>query len=129
MPLAASTIARATARDANSVRARIEALETVLERAITIPGLGRKVGLDAVIGLVPGVGDVATGLMSAYLIWEARNLGLSRWTLLRMAGNTAFDTAIGSIPIAGDVFDLLFRSNSRNLRLVKRHLDRHHPRR
>ena len=113
--------------DAASVRRRIEAMEAVLERAVTIPGINYKVGLDAIAGLVPVLGDVLTATMGAYLIWEARNLGLPKWKLVRMAGNLAFDTAIGAVPVAGDLFDLLFRSNSRNLKIVKRHLDKHHP--
>jgi len=113
--------------DAASVRRRIEAMEAVLERAITIPGVNYKVGLDAIAGLVPVLGDVLTATMGAYLIWEARNLGLPKWKLVRMAGNVAFDTAVGAVPLAGDLFDLLFRSNSRNLRIVKKHLDKHHP--
>ena len=113
--------------DPASVRQRIEAMETVLERAITIPGIRYKVGLDAIAGLVPVVGDVLTAVMGAYLIWEARNLGMPKWKLVRMAGNVAFDTAIGAVPLAGDLFDFIFRSNSRNLKIVKRHLDKHHP--
>ena len=113
--------------DPASVRQRIEAMETVLERAITIPGIRYKVGLDAIAGLVPVLGDVLTALMGTYLIWEARNLGLPKWKLIRMAGNIAFDTALGAIPFAGDLFDFIFRSNSRNLKIVKRHLDKHHP--
>ena len=117
------------ARHPDAVRARVEALETLLERAIRIPVIDRRIGLDAVIGLVPGVGDIVTGALSAYMIWEARNLGLSRGQVLRMAANVGFDTAIGAIPVVGDLFDLAFRSNSRNLRLIKRHLDERHPRR
>jgi hypothetical protein len=110
-----------------AVRQRIEAMERLLERSFVIPGLNRPVGLDAIAGLVPVVGDVLTAAMGAYLIWEASNLGLPKWKLWRMAGNVAFDSAVGAIPLAGDVFDLLFRSNTRNLKIVKRHLDRHHP--
>ena len=110
-----------------AVRQRVEALEGLLERAFTIPGTQMKVGLDAIVGLVPVVGDWVTGAMSAYLIWEARNLGMSKWQLARMSGNAVFDTAIGMIPFAGDLFDFVFKSNSRNLRIIKRHLDRHHP--
>lgn len=132
-PLATSraTIARHAAalpvsRRPADIRARVEALEAVMERAIKLPG-GRHVGLDAIIGFIPGVGDIATGCIAAYLVWEARNLGLPRRTLLRMAANAAFDTALGAVPIAGDIFDFFFRSNSRNLKLIKRHLDRLHP--
>ena len=114
-------------RDPAAVRQRIEAMERLLERSFVIPGLGRPVGLDAIAGLIPVVGDVITAAMGAYLIWEAHNLGLPKWKLWRMAGNVAFDSAVGAIPVAGDLFDFVFRSNSRNLRIVRRHLDKHHP--
>ena len=113
--------------DPVSVRQRIEAMEFLLERCIELPGIGCKVGLDAIIGLIPVIGDIITAAMGAYIVWEARNLGLPKWKLWRMAGNIAFDTALGAAPIAGDAFDLLFRSNTRNLKIVKRHLDKHHP--
>ena len=116
-----------TGSDPAAVRRRIEAMEQLLERSFVIPGLNRPVGLDAIAGLVPVLGDVVTAALGAYLIWEANNLGLPKWKLWRMAGNVAFDTAVGAIPVAGDLFDLLFRSNTRNLRIVRRHLDKHHP--
>ena len=114
-------------RDPAAVRQRIEAMEALLERSFVIPGINRPVGLDAIAGLIPVVGDIVTAGMGAWIIWEANNLGLPKWKLWRMAGNVVFDSAVGAIPVAGDVFDFLFRSNSRNLRIVKRHLDRHHP--
>lgn len=114
-------------RDPAALRKRLETLEFLLERSFTIPGINRPVGLDAIVGLVPVVGDVVTGLMGAYIIWEARNLGMPRWKIWRMIANLGFDTALGAIPLAGDAFDLLFRSNTRNLRIIKKHLDRHHP--
>ena len=113
--------------DPASVRRRIEAMEQLLERSFTIPGVNYSVGLDAVAGLVPVVGDLITAAMGAWIVWEAKNLGLPKWKLWRMAGNVAFDTAVGAVPLVGDAFDLLFRSNTRNLKIVKRHLDRHHP--
>ncbi len=113
--------------DPAAARARIVVLERILERAFVIPGLNRPVGLDALFGLVPVAGDLIAGAMGVYLIWEARNLGLPRLTLLRMLANVGIDTALGAVPVAGDLFDLLFRSNAMNLRLVRRHLDRHHP--
>lgn len=116
-----------TGNDPAAVRRRIEALEQVLERSFVIPGINRPVGLDAVVGLVPVLGDVVTAAMGAYLVWEASNLGMPKWKLWRMAGNVAFDSAVGAIPVAGDVFDFLFRSNTRNLKIVRRHLDKHHP--
>ncbi|WP_184071237.1 DUF4112 domain-containing protein [Sphingosinicella soli] len=114
-------------RDPQAVRVRVEMLEKLLERSITIPGIRYKIGLDAVLGLIPVGGDILSGLMSAYIIWEARNLGMSRWALTRMAGNTVFDTVIGFVPLVGDAIDVLFRSNTRNLRIIKAHMDRHHP--
>ena len=116
-----------TGTDPHSVRRRIEAMEHLLERSFRIPGINYPVGLDSIAGLVPVVGDFVTAAMGAYIVWEARNAGLPKWKLWRMAGNIAFDTAVGAIPIAGDAFDLLFRSNTRNLKIVKRHLDKHHP--
>lgn len=109
------------------VRRRMEAMERLLERSFVIPGTRLPVGLDSIIGLIPVIGDAIAAALGAYLVWEARNLGLPKWKLWRMAGNIAFDTAVGAVPVAGDIFDFAFRSNSRNLKLVKRHLDRHHP--
>lgn len=114
-------------RDPASVRARVEAMEVLLERSFRIPGTNVPVGLDALIGLVPVVGDLIATALGAYIVWEARNLGLPRWKLLRMGANVAFDTAIGLIPLVGDAADLVFRSNTRNLRILRKHLDKHHP--
>jgi Domain of unknown function (DUF4112) len=113
--------------DPHSVRRRIEALEQMLEGMFELPVLGRRFGLDALLGLVPVVGDVVSAAMGLYLVWEARNLGLPRWRLWQMAGNVGFDTLVGAVPVAGDLFDFLYRSNTRNLKIVRRHLDRHHP--
>jgi len=116
-----------TGSDVISVRQRIEAMEMLLERSFRIPGINYPVGLDAIIGLIPVLGEIVTTAMGAYIIWEARNLGLPRWKIWRMVGNTAFDTAIGAVPVIGDAADLVFRSNTRNLRIIKKHLDKHHP--
>lgn len=115
------------ARDPAAIRKRIETMEMLLERSLTIPGTNRSVGLDSILGLVPVIGDVITAAMGAYIVWEARNLGMPKWQLWRMAGNVAFDAAVGAIPVAGDLFDFLYRSNSRNVRIIRRHLDKHHP--
>ncbi|WP_235911079.1 DUF4112 domain-containing protein [Croceibacterium soli] len=113
--------------DPTEIRQRIETLEMLLERSFVIPGINRPVGLDSIAGLIPIVGDIVTAAMGAYIVWEANNLGIPKWKLWRMAGNIAFDTAVGAIPVAGDLFDFMFRSNSRNLKIIKRHLDKHHP--
>ncbi len=115
------------ARDPTAIRRRIETMEMLLERSLVIPGLNRAVGLDSILGLVPVIGDVITAAMGAYIVWEARNLGMSKWQLWRMAGNIGFDALIGAVPLAGDLFDFLFKSNSRNLRIIRKHLDKHHP--
>lgn len=113
--------------DPHSILKRVEAMEKLLERSFVIPGINRPVGLDAVVGLVPVVGDFVTAAMGFYIIWEARNLGLPKWKLARMSGNLLIDTALGAVPVAGDLFDVLYRSNTRNLRIIHRHLDKHYP--
>lgn len=113
--------------DPHSVRQRLEAMEHILERLFVIPGTNRRVGLDALGGLVPVFGDMATAALGAWLVWEAKNLGLPKWKLWRMGGNVAFDMVLGFVPLLGDAADFLFRSNTRNLRTLKAHLDKHHP--
>ncbi|HEX7875728.1 MAG TPA: DUF4112 domain-containing protein [Sphingobium sp.] len=114
-------------RDPASVRRRIEVMEAMLEGLFVIPGTNRRVGLDSLVGLIPVVGDLATAAMGGWIVWEARNLGMSKWQLTRMAANVGFDTLVGAIPFAGDVFDFLYKSNTKNLRIIRRHLDKHHP--
>ena len=114
-------------RDPAAVRRRIEGMEMLLERAITIPGTKRKFGLDVILDLIPVVGDSMAAGMGAWLVWEARNLGMPKWHLARMAGNVAVDWLLGLIPFIGAIPDFFFRSNTRNLRIVKRWLDLHHP--
>lgn len=113
--------------DPASVRRRVEAMERLLERIIVIPGINRPVGLDVILDLVPFAGSTAGAVLGAYMTWEARNLGMSKWQMTRMAGNVGVDWLLGLIPWVGAIPDFLFRSNTRNLRIVKRHLDRHHP--
>lgn len=102
--------------------ARITLVAKLMDSAFLVPGLNRRVGLDAVLGLVPGVGDALSAALSSYIIWEAHQLGLPRWKIARMVGNVAMDTAIGAIPFAGDVFDVFFKANERNLRIIHDHL-------
>ena len=116
-----------TGTDAASVRARVIVMERLLERSFVIPGVNVPVGLDALVGLVPVLGDILTAAMGAYIVWEARNLGMSKWNLARMGANVVFDVALGVIPVVGGAADLMFRSNSRNLKLILKHIDKHHP--
>lgn len=114
-------------RDPASIRRRIEAMEALLEGLFVLPGTNRRVGLDSLIGLVPVIGDLVTAGMGAWIIWEARNLGMPKWQLARMAGHVGIDTLIGAIPFAGDLFDFLYKSNTKNLRIIRKYMDRHHP--
>jgi len=104
--------------------ARITLLAKLLDSAFYIPGLNRRIGFDALIGVVPIVGDAISAALSSYIIWEAHQLGLPRWKIARMVGNVAVDTAIGAIPLAGDLFDVFFKANMRNIRIINDHLDR-----
>jgi hypothetical protein len=110
-----------------AVRARVEALERVMEHLFTVPGINRKIGLDVLLDLVPVVGSTAAAALGTYLAWEARNLGMSKTAVARMAGNIGFDWLLGLIPWIGAIPDFFFRSNTRNLRIIKRHLDKYHP--
>lgn len=113
--------------DPASVRQRVEAMERLLERLFVIPGTNQKIGLDVVLDLVPVVGDIAAAGLGAYIVWEARNLGMSKSQVARMAGNVGFDWLLGLIPWVGAIPDFFFRSNSRNLGIIKKHLDKHYP--
>lgn len=115
------TAALPTGTDPQSVRQRVEALERLLEGLIEVPLLGRKVGLDALVGLVPGIGDAVTAAMGLYLVWEARNLDMPRWQVWRMLGNVGIDALVGAVPVAGDLFDFLYRSNTKNLKIIRKH--------
>ena len=113
--------------DVSAVRQRVVALERLLEGLVTLPGTNRKLGLDVILDLIPVAGDTVAAALGAYMIWEARNLGMSKSQMGRMAGNVGFDWLLGLIPFVGAVPDFFFRSNSRNLKIIKQHLDRHHP--
>jgi Domain of unknown function (DUF4112) len=112
-----------SARVAQSV-ARIDALAALMDAAFVIPGTNVKMGLDGLVGLVPVVGDIVASVISSYIVWEARQLGAPRWLIARMLINVAIDTAVGSVPIIGDAFDVMFRANVMNMALLKRHLER-----
>ena len=112
--------------DPQSVRQRVEAMEKLLERMFVIPGTKQTVGLDVILDLIPGIGDIAGAALGAYIVWEANNLGMSKWQLMRMSGNVGFDFLLGLIPWVGAIPDFFFRSNTRNLKMIRRHLDTHH---
>jgi hypothetical protein len=104
--------------------ARLEALAKLMDGAFVIPGTNIRMGLDGLIGLVPVAGDMISGLISTYMIWEARQLGAPRWLITRMLANTLLDTTVGAIPVLGDAFDVLFRANMKNMALLRRHMEK-----
>ncbi len=122
-----ATVAALVGRDPLSVRRRIEAMEKLLEGIFVIPGTNFRIGLDVILDVIPVGGSMVAAAMGAWMAWEARNLGMPKSAIVRMAGNIGFDALLGAIPWIGAVPDLFFRSNSRNLKIVKAHLDRHHP--
>jgi hypothetical protein len=113
--------------DPQSVRKRVELMERLLERMFVIPGINRPVGLDVILDALPFAGDVIGAALGSWLVWEARNLGMSKWQMARMFGNVGIDFLLGAIPFVGAIPDFFFRSNSRNLRIIRKHLDQHHP--
>ena len=104
--------------------ARLEALAKLMDGAFVVPGTNLRFGLDGIIGLLPVAGDMIAGLVSTYLIWEAKQLGAPSWLIGRMVVNTLLDTTIGAIPVVGDAFDVLFRANMKNMALLRRHLEK-----
>lgn len=103
---------------------RLRRLARLLDSAIEIPGTQFRFGLDPIIGLVPGIGDVIGAIFSTLIIFQAARLGASRAILIRMMTNVAVDTLVGEIPLFGDLFDFGWKSNTRNIALLEQHLDR-----
>ena len=104
--------------------AEVETLAWLLDNSIPVPGTGgRRFGIDALIGFVPLIGDIVSGGIGLYVVWRGSHLGLPRVVVARMLANSAIDMAVGAIPFAGDAFDLWFKANSRNLGIMRRHLE------
>jgi Domain of unknown function (DUF4112) len=101
---------------------RVRQLAILLDEAILIPGINKRIGLDPIIGLIPGGGDTITMLMSGYIVVEAAMLGLPKATLLQMVSNIVIDAVAGTVPIVGDLFDVVSKANMRNLKLLDIHL-------
>jgi hypothetical protein len=95
-----------------------------MDAAFAIPGTRIRLGADAALGLVPGVGDLVAKIAAAYILYEAHQLGVPKRKLVRMGGNVLVDLMFGSVPVAGDVFDVFWRANSRNMRIVRDHIER-----
>jgi len=113
--------------DAASRRAslnRIDMLATMLDTAFVLPGTDVRFGVESLLRLLPGAGDVLASALSCYLLYEARQLGVPRLLLARMAGNVIIEAIFGAVPIAGDAFDIFFRANRRNVALLREHFAR-----
>jgi hypothetical protein len=104
--------------------ARIEAIAKLLDVAFILPGTNIRYGIDGLIGLIPVVGDIITTAISLWLVREARALGAPWYITARMLGNVAVDGVVGIVPFAGDAFDVMFRANMRNVRLLRRWLEK-----
>jgi hypothetical protein len=100
----------------------VRALARLMDDQFEVPGTKLRVGLDALVGLVPGVGDLVSTAISLWIVNQARRLGVSRWVLARMGWNVLVDAGVGAIPLAGDAFDLVWKSNRRNIVLLEKHL-------
>lgn len=101
---------------------RVRVLARALDSAMPIPGTSFRFGLDPILGLVPGVGDLAGAVMSGYIVLAGIRMGVSRAGVVRMIGNIAIDTLVGSVPVLGDIFDAGWKSNNRNVALIERHM-------
>lgn len=112
-------------RDPSRSRARIDRIARLLDSAYTIPGTRIRIGLDPLIGLIPGAGDMMTTALSAYVVYEAHRAGLPAKAVLRMVVNIVIDLIIGTVPILGDIGDIFWRANRRNLAIFDEHLARH----
>jgi hypothetical protein len=104
--------------------ARLDRIARVMDTAFAIPGTKIRLGADAVLGLAPGVGDIIAQAVSAYILYEAHRMGVPKYKLLRMGGNILMDLTFGAVPIAGDVFDVFWRSNIRNMKIVRDHIEK-----
>lgn len=103
---------------------RLDALSKLLDVAFVLPGTNIRYGIDGLIGLVPVVGDVLTTAISLWIVREARALGAPKHIVARMLGNVALDGVVGLVPFAGDAFDVMFRANVRNMRMLKKWMDK-----
>jgi hypothetical protein len=122
--VAAPPAGDAVGRDRAAIIAEFERVSRLLDSQWRIPGTSMRFGIDPLVGLVPGLGDVATGLVSAYIVVMAKRLGLPNHVMARMAGNIALDVVVGAIPLLGSVFDLFYKANRRNFRILQEHVER-----
>jgi hypothetical protein len=109
---------------------RLDALRKVaqlLDSAFVVPGTSLRIGLDPIIGLVPGIGDLISPLFTVGILWQGRELGIPKIVQLRMIFNVAIDTVVGLAPVLGDLFDFAWKANNMNMALLERHAQEEHP--
>ena len=104
--------------------ARLEALGHLLDMAFILPGTNVRYGIDGLIGLIPVVGDIITTAIALWIVREARALGAPRWLVARMLTNVAIDGVVGAVPVVGDAFDVAFKANVRNVRMLRKWMDK-----
>lgn len=119
-----ATLLHGAWRDEDAIRNRLRRLSRLMDTAFTVPGTQFRFGFDALLDLVPGIGDVAGKLIAGYIILEAAQLGVPKPVLLRMAGNVGVDFLVGAFPVLGAVFGAAWRSNVMNMRLMDEWFDR-----
>ncbi len=103
--------------------ARLNGLARLMDTAIQVPGTNIRFGADALIGLVPGIGDAGGALIGLYIVNEGRRLGLPKRKLARMVANLGVDATLGAVPLAGDLFDVYFKAHKRNIQIILDHFD------
>ncbi len=102
---------------------RLHRISFMLDKAIQIPGTKWRIGLDPILGLIPGGGDTIAGVLSAYIVWESARMGVNRQVIGQMVANILLDSLAGSVPVVGDVFDVTWKANVRNIELLEHHLN------
>ncbi|MBA4148418.1 MAG: DUF4112 domain-containing protein [Verrucomicrobia bacterium] len=107
---------------------RVRFLSNLLDQSIVLPG-GYRIGLDPIIGLVPGIGDVVAAGFAAYIVYEGARMGIAKRVLLKMSGNVLIETLVGTIPLLGDIFDATWKANVRNAKLIEKHYNPAEPER
>lgn len=116
------TTSPSTAAEPPQLAPELQLLADWMDGVFRVPGVGWRFGLDAILGFVPGIGDTATSVASLYILTAAHRYGVTRTTLLRMALNVVLDAVVGMIPLVGDAFDVYWKSNQRNVEILKRHM-------
>lgn len=107
---------------------QLRRIAELLDGQFRVPGTDIEFGLDAIIGLVPGIGDLISGGISMWMIREARRLGAPRWLIARMVWNVAVDVTVGAVPVLGDMLDVAWKANRMNIELLRRHFEKSSPR-